>query len=189
MTLFLTAHEMDEETVMPHTPLQIEPTTKVAQLVEAYPELEDVLVRMAPPFRKLRNPLLRRSIAKIASLQQAAIAGGLDLTAMIDELRAAVGQPPLGAAVNVSMESYLGVAPEWFEPACVAVAIDDREASADQMALTRVLKVLAPLGERQVVELTTTFLPAPGIDAARARGLRTWTVRESDDHYRTNFTK
>ena len=33
----------------------ITPQTKVAELLDAYPELEDVLVEMAPPFKKLRN--------------------------------------------------------------------------------------------------------------------------------------
>ena len=55
--------------------LQIQPSTKVAQLLDAYPELEEVLIRMAPPFRKLKNPILRRSVAKVATLKQAAIVG------------------------------------------------------------------------------------------------------------------
>jgi hypothetical protein len=174
---------------MSNPPLEIQPSTKVADLLDAYPELEDTLVAMAPPFRKLRSPLLRRSIAKIASLQQAATVGQLDLAAMINALRAAVGQPSIDVAMNTSDESYLGIAPEWFDPACVAVVIDNRELTADQMALTRVLKALVPLGERQVVQLTTTFLPAPGIDAARAKRLCTWSVRESSEHYETYFTK
>jgi hypothetical protein len=48
--------------------LPIEPTTKVAALLKHYPELEDVLIETAPPFKKLRNPLLRMSVAKFASL-------------------------------------------------------------------------------------------------------------------------
>ena len=40
---------------MSDKPLQIHPSTKVAQLLEAFPELEDVLIRMAPPFKKLKN--------------------------------------------------------------------------------------------------------------------------------------
>jgi hypothetical protein len=48
--------------------LSIEPSTKVAALLDRYPELEDVLIEMALPFKKLRNPILRRSVAKVASL-------------------------------------------------------------------------------------------------------------------------
>jgi hypothetical protein len=56
------------------------------------------------------------------------------------------------------------------------------------MAITRITKSLKDLAEHQVIELTTTFLPAPGIDVARARGIRTWTVQERDNLYRTYFT-
>lgn len=43
--------------------LEITPSTKVAELLAAYPELEAVLIGMAPPFKKLKNPVLRRSVA------------------------------------------------------------------------------------------------------------------------------
>ncbi len=32
--------------------------TRIAPLLDAFPQLEDTLIEMAPPFRKLRNPLL-----------------------------------------------------------------------------------------------------------------------------------
>ena len=57
------------------------------------------------------------------------------------------------------------------------------------MAITRIAKAFKDLAEHQVIELTTTFLPAPGIDVARGRGLRTWTVQEHDELYRTYFTR
>ena len=57
------------------------------------------------------------------------------------------------------------------------------------MAINRILKALTGLGARQAVELTTTFLPAPGIDAARSKGLLTWTVREEEEVYKTYFTR
>jgi len=147
--------------------LQIQPSTKVAQLLDAYPELEDLLIRMAPPFKKLKNPILRKSVAKVATLKQAAIVGRLDLSSMINLLREAVGQAPLDATETISEDDYLGTSPAWFNQSCVASSIDDRVGDSDAMAINRVLTALRELNERQVVELTTTFLPAPGIDAAR----------------------
>jgi hypothetical protein len=72
-----------EGDAMADEPFQIQPSTKIAQLLDAYPELEEVLIEMAPPFKKLRNPILRKSVAKVATLQQAAIVGRLDPSAMI----------------------------------------------------------------------------------------------------------
>jgi hypothetical protein len=174
---------------MSDKPLQIQPSTKVAQLLDAYPELEEVLIKMAPPFKKLRNPILRKSVAKVATLQQAAIVGRLDPSSMIDQLRQAVGLAPIEAAETPSVEDYLGTAPDWFDPSCVVTAIDDRTGDSDEMAITRIVKALKDLPEHQVVELTTTFLPAPGIDVARSRGLRTWTLQEQDELYKSYFTR
>lgn len=169
--------------------LLIQPTTKVAKLLDAYPQLEEVLIRMAPPFKKLKNPLLRKSIAKVASLKQAAMAGRLDLTTMINELRHVVGQSPLESTESASEEDYLGSPPDWFEQHNVAVTIDDRADDSDEMAINRIIKSLNGLDERQVVELVTTFLPAPGIDLARKKGLLTWTKKEEDALYKSYFTR
>lgn len=54
------------------TELIITPKTKVLQLIETYPQLEELLIEMVPTFEKLKNPVLRRTVAKIATLQQAA---------------------------------------------------------------------------------------------------------------------
>ena len=118
--------------------LQILPSTKVAQLLDAYPELEDVLIRMAPPFKKLKNPILRKSVAKVATLKQAAVAGRLDLSSMINQLREAVGQAPLDSDGGQALEEdYLGSAPDWFNQSCVASSIDDRAGDSDEMAINR----------------------------------------------------
>jgi hypothetical protein len=71
----------------------------------------------------------------------------------------------------------------------VATSIDDRAGDSDEMAITRIVKALKDLPEHRVIELTTTFLPAPGIDVARKRGLRTWTVQEQDKLYTSYFTR
>jgi len=174
---------------MSDKPLQIKPSTKVAQLLDAYPELEEVLIKLAPPFKKLKNPILRKSVAKVATLQQAAIVGRLDLSTMIDQLRQAVGLAPIEATEASSVDDYLGTAPNWFDASCVSKSIDDRAGDSDEMAITRIVRALKDLAEHQVIELTTTFLPAPGIDVARGRGLRTWTVQKQDDLYKTYFTR
>ena len=72
--------------------LPIGPETTVGAMLEAYPELEGVLLEMAPAFAKLRNPVVRRTVAKVANLEQAAKIGGISLQAMILRLRNVTGQ-------------------------------------------------------------------------------------------------
>jgi len=44
--------------------LIITPQIKVAELLETYPQLEEVLIDLSPTFKKLKNPVLRRTIAR-----------------------------------------------------------------------------------------------------------------------------
>ncbi len=75
--------------------VEILPQTKVNELLEAFPQLEEVLIALDPKFNKLKNPLLRKSIGKIATLQQAALVAGMQADEFIEHLRQAVRQDTL----------------------------------------------------------------------------------------------
>src|SRR5690606_19201848 len=70
----------------------ISPKTKVLQLIETWPQLESVLIDYVPAFSKLKNPVLRKTVAKIATLQQAAAIGNVKVEDLINRLRKEVGQ-------------------------------------------------------------------------------------------------
>ena len=70
---------------------RITPETKIAALLERYPELEKTLLEMAPEFKKLRNPVLKKTIAKVTSLRQASTIAKIPLADMINKLRSEVG--------------------------------------------------------------------------------------------------
>ena len=59
--------------------IDINPSTKVNDLLNAYPELEETLIGIAPPFKKLKNPMLRKSVAKVATLKHISAVGGIPL--------------------------------------------------------------------------------------------------------------
>ena len=72
--------------------IDIGPGTTVHELLITFPELEDKLIEMASPFKKLRNPMLRKSIAKIATLKHIASVAGIPLTKMVNMIRVEAGQ-------------------------------------------------------------------------------------------------
>ncbi len=90
--------------------MEIDLSTKVGELLDAYPKLEEELIRINPKFKKLKNPILRRTVAKIATLAQAAKVGGMDPVELVNLLRKAVGQPPLQGVEYTEEESE---APVW----------------------------------------------------------------------------
>ena len=170
--------------------LSIDETTKVAALLDAYPELEEVLIGIAPPFKKLRNPVLRRSVAKVASLRQAAAVAGLPASQLVNRLREAVGQPLVAERTDVASASYLGECPAWYDPDRVVDVLDEGALPDDgPMPLVPLLKRAQGLGEGEILEWRTTFLPAPGIDAMSGKGFAVWTKESVRGEFRSYFTK
>jgi len=170
--------------------LPILPTTKVDALLTHYPELEDVLIDMAPPFKKLRNPILRKSVAKVTSLRQAAAVARLPIEEVINKLRRAVGQESMTAENAGAAPAYFSSQPAWFDPDRIVASIDEREVGKqDEMTLNRVWRAAKELRESEILELVTTFLPAPGIDVVKAQGFLAWSVEEDSGLIRTYFTR
>ena len=154
-------------------------------MLDRYPQLEDVLIGLAPPFRKLKNPLLRKGVARVASLRQAAAVGGISAGELVNKLRAAVGQTAIAPEDVAGAASYFSDQPEWFDAARIVVSIDERAADPNKMAIAGVLPAAARLDSTGILELITTFLPAPGIDILRNKGFRVWSKREDGGLVRT----
>jgi hypothetical protein len=170
--------------------LEITPSTKVAELLAAYPELEDMLIAMAPPFKKLKNPVLRRSVARVASLRQAAAVAGLPVGEIVNALRSAVGHPELSLPGAASDVEYFTDRPDWVDPKRVVVTVDEREDTRDnEMPLNRVIREATRLKDGDVLELITTFLPAPGIDRLKAKGFAVWPVETAPSVIRTYVSR
>src|SRR5512134_3753823 len=77
--------------------MQITSQSKLFDVLEAYPFLEAQIVNIAPPFQNLKNPVLRRTVGKIATLEKVAQIGGMDVGKLVNTLRRAVGQEELAA--------------------------------------------------------------------------------------------
>lgn len=168
--------------------IDINPNTTVYNLLDIYPELEDVLISMAPPFKKLKNPFLRKSIAKIATLKHAATVGGIDLDEMISILRKKVGQPMLDETYDIT--NYLGAQPNWYHIDKVVRSINESTVKDDKkMTITLLLKQAKDLQHGEIIELITSFIPAPGIDLMNKKGFKCWTKKENKTLFKSYFVK
>jgi len=76
--------------------MEINANTKIDGLLKEYPFLQDFLVRLSPKFKGLRNPIMRKTIGKVATLSKVAGVGGLDLddflTALTEEINRHTGK-------------------------------------------------------------------------------------------------
>ncbi len=171
----------------PHN-IEISPSVTVHELLEAYPDLEEVLIDIAPPFKKLRNPFLRKSVAKIATIKHISSVGGVPLVELIDKIREAVGQPK--SMESYEEQNYFSEQPEWFSQEMISLSIDeDKMEDKDKMTLTIVLKEARSVKKGEIIELVTSFLPAPGIDILKSKGYSVWTRKEGSDLIKSYFLK
>lgn len=166
------------------------PSTKVAALLDQYPQVEEILIGMAPPFRKLRNPALRKTVARVASLQQAAAVARMPVRQLVNRLRAAVGQEALPFEETPSgAGSYFSPRPSWFDATRIVASIEEESAQPDKMPVVSILQALVSMKPGEILELVTTFLPAPGIDLLRKKGLLVWTTEDDSERFRTYVSK
>jgi hypothetical protein len=168
--------------------LIITPKTKIHDLLEAYPELEDLLIEMAPVFKKLQNPVLRRTIARVTTLQQAAQVGEVPVHSLVNALRNRVGLDTLEGietgADGVSKQ------PSWLDPGKIVKQLDARPIiEQGGHPLGDVLTGIRDIAMGDIFELITPFLPAPLIERVVDQGFDAWSKKENESLIRTYFVK
>lgn len=159
----------------------ITPALRVAELLDAYPELEAVLVETAPAFARLRNPVLRRTVARVTTLEKAATVADIPVRDLVRTLRRAAGMDP--GTTDGPGANGDGVCsdepPVWFDPSRVAITVDAESVIASgRTPLAEVLSRLAELRGGDILRVTSEFKPAPLLEVARSKGYRTY-VRPS----------
>jgi len=169
--------------------LQITPKTKIFDLLETYPQLEDVLMEMAPPFKKLKNPVLRKTITKITSLSQAAVIGGLNVEEMIGKLRKEIGQDNIYLSTETGVQ-YTREQPGWFDVKAILSSVDIRSMlHSGEQPVHEILSLLKQLKEDEILEIIAPFIPAPLIDKTLSLGYQHWLKEVSTDEFRVYLKK
>jgi hypothetical protein len=167
----------------------ITPKTKIYDLLEAYPELEDLLIKSAPEFKKLKNPVLRKTIARITNISQAAIIGGLNVEDLVNRLREKVGQAGI-EQVDDTGDKYVTVCPAWFRKDSVVNFIDIGEMlNRDEQPVHEVLAAIRRLKEKEILEVVAPFIPAPLLDKTLSLEYKHWMDKKADNQFKIYFSK
>ncbi len=168
--------------------LIINPRTKVLQLIETYPELEEVLISEVPAFSKLKNPVLRKTVARITNLQQAAIVGQIEVDYLINLLRKHVDQEVFhteSGGHKISMEK-----PDWVEGAQLFKSLNTKPMlEAGEHPIAIVIEDLKRLPDDQVYMVEAPFIPAPLIEKASSIGFAYWVEKKDENSWNIWFKK
>lgn len=169
--------------------LIITPKTKIFDLLESYPDLEDVLVEAAPEFKKLKNPVLRRTITRITNIGQAAVIANLNVEELVNRLRHQAGQDNIGE-IDESGNKYNTEKPGWFDPERVVNTIDIRDMlNRGEQPVHEVLAAAKNLGEGEILAIVAPFIPAPLLDKTLSLGYVHWLDRRKAEEYLVYFLR
>jgi uncharacterized protein (DUF2249 family) len=167
----------------------ITPKTKIYDLLEAFPELEEILISSAPEFKKLKNPILRKTIARITNISQAATIGGLNVEELVNRLREKAGQGNIEQLDDTGTK-YQTICPDWFEKKAVVTTIDIREMlNRDEQPVHEVLAAIKRLKENEILEIIAPFIPAPLLDKTLSLDYKHWLNKKGEGDFRVYFSK
>lgn len=167
--------------------LDITPQTIVGELLTTYPELEDELIWISPVFQKLKNPVMRKTVAKVATLKQAAMIANISTAQLINALRSAVNQ----SEINVEDDKKTTrQKPDWIIPEKIKFEYDisiDLENGLHPAA--KVTKEVLQLNSDELYLLISPFIPAPLIKILEEKGFDVYTEKQNENIFHNYIKK
>lgn len=172
--------------------MKITPQTKILDIIRSHPDIIDVLASYNSRFRLLKNPVMRKTFARLATVQHAARVAGINLSDLIKLLNSTIG-------VTVSDED---ACESGIEEKCSHVHVRDlieqqhaRITTLDVRDTMRsggepfniIMKTVATVKQGQALMLETIFEPAPLYDVLRRKGFEHETEQLGEEHFRVWF--
>ncbi len=167
--------------------MSILPQTKVGDLLKEYPHLEEFLIGLNPKYKKLKNPVLRRTVAKIATLSQVARIGGYKTLDLVNKLRKEVGQPPL-SSLEVQ-EKAEEKEPAWVKEAPRKTIDANRLLDEEKNPLSETAKALKEVEKGDIILIKSDFLPSPLIDTFKEQGHEVYVTQTQKEEFYTYIRK
>ena len=168
--------------------MAITPETRIGDFLAAHPDQQEALITRVPEFAKLRNPVLRRTVAKLATVDHAARMAGLPTAELVRFLRELAGEAgPVEERTPTPMED---TRPEWARASSVRSTLDaDALLTAGGHPLARVRRALLTLAPGEAMQLLSPFRPEPLLDQFRQEGTPCWCEVEGAGRFRTWILK
>jgi hypothetical protein len=146
-------------------------TDRVSDVLARDESLVQVFVRLGPQFSKLRNRAMRRVMARLVTVEQAARMAGVSAGDLLRDLNSAIGSAPGDAPADSAVSAGRGevgaesgiVDTRSVHPldACI-VEVDVRDdLRAGREPFSKIMAAMSTLAPREVLHLRTTFEPLP----------------------------
>jgi len=168
---------------------EITMNTTVAELLNDYEGMKDILISINPKFKKLNNPVLRRTLAKLATVKQAAIVGGMKPEELLNKLRVAVGQNSIEFNENNSNDMKNEI-PKWMNDIIPKESINANELlNKDKNPLAVSFGILKDFNNKEVLKIVSDFKPEPLIEEYEKKGYEVYCQQKNDKEFETFVKK
>lgn len=167
--------------------------TKIYDLLSDYKGMKEILIEINPKFKKLNNPVLRRTLGRVAGVRQAAIVGGMEPMDLLNQLRLAVGQESICETCTKESEVCHTPAPaprpDWVAGAPVTILDANQILDEDKNPLALSRKALRALKAGEFILITADFRPEPLIEEFIKDGYLVYTEERKNDLFYTYVQK
>lgn len=168
----------------------ITPKTRLMEIFENFPGLEERLIEIVPTFKKLKNPVLRRTVAKIATVQQAAAIANMEVNKLVNILRTEANQELENLDHNPDNYQLTFEKPEWFDPSGISKSLDlSPFLEAGEHPVHQVIAELKTLNDGEIFQVMAPFLPAPLIDKGSSLGFSHYVEKGEGGAVKVYFRK
>lgn len=170
------------------SPVPVRATDRVSDVLARDEALLEVFVGHAPHFAKLRNRTMRRVMARLVTVEQAARMAGVPVAGLLDAINGALGvtvvediaQPAAPPSAEPSSQRHPAEANE--------VILDVREElRAGREPFSTIMRAVGAMKQGDVLRLRTTFEPVPLFHVLGKRGLTREVVEHGPEDWSTWF--
>jgi hypothetical protein len=160
------------------------------EIFNNFPGLEARLIEIVPTFKKLKNPVLRKTVAKIATVQQAAAIANIPVNELVNILRTEANQELENLDQNPDSHTYNFKEPNWLDKTRIVNSLDlSAFLDAGEHPIHQVVADLKKLGKDDIFEVLAPFLPAPLIDKGISLEYDHFVERGKDGAVKVYFKK
>jgi len=168
----------------------ITPKTRLMEVFENFPELEARLIEIVPLFKKLKNPVLRKTVAKIATVQQAASIANMKVNDLVNILRKETDQELEALDHNPDNYDLNYEIPDWFDKSKITQTLDlGPFLDAGEHPVHQVIADLKNLNAGDIYEVQAPFLPAPLVDKGISLGFLHFVQKLDENAVLVYFTR
>ncbi len=178
----------------------IRATDRVAKVLERDERLIEVFASLSPTFERLRNPGMRKVMARLVTVSAAAHMAGIDEQLLVDRLNEALGEgtpdePEAGPSMIESSDPASEAPSEPSTPPWLAsitaddiIDVDVREdLRQGREPFSRIMAARASVLPGQVLRLRAIFEPVPLYYVLGKQGFEHWTQKLADDDWQVWF--